>query len=176
LLGFLIAGQLAMAQQKVPDLDKSPMDASYFPAGYPTMKVRGQAPAEPSARIIYSRPQKKGRNIFGEEVKYNEVWRLGANEATEIEFFKNATFGGKKVLKGRYTLYCIPTETTWTLILSKDNYTWGSFAYKSDKDVFRIDVPVQKTTTDVEALTMFFDNSNLNILWDFLKVQVPVSF
>ena len=145
-LGFVLAGQLIMAQQKPTDLDKSPLDVTYFPANFPILKMRGQATADPSARVLYSRPQKKGRNIFGEEIKYNEVWRLGANEATEIEFFKNATFGGKKVSKGRYTLYCIPTETKWTLVLNKDNFNWGSFTYKSDRDIARVDVPVQKNT------------------------------
>lgn len=176
LSGFVLAGQLLFAQPKPTDLDKSPMDISYYPPNYPIAKMRGQANGEPSARIIYSRPQKKGRDLFGQEVKYNEVWRFGANEATEIELFKNASIGGKKVPKGRYTLYCIPTETKWTLIVSKDNYSWGSFSYKSDKDVARIDVPVQKNNDITEALTMYFENNNLMILWDYIKAAVPVSF
>jgi hypothetical protein len=101
---------------------------------------------------------------------------LGANEATEIELFKNAIVGGKKVPKGRYTLYCIPDEKKWTIIFNKDNYSWGSFAYKSDKDVARIDVPVQKTANTTEALTMYFDNNTLNIMWDYFQVQVPMVF
>ncbi len=176
LLGFVLAGKLLMAQPKPTDLDKSPMDVSYNPTNYPIIKMRGQANGEPLARIIYSRPQKKGREIFGQEVKYNEVWRLGANEATELELFKNAAIGEKSVTKGRYTLYCIPTETKWTIIVSKDNYSWGSFTYKSDKDVARIDVPVQKNDEITEALSMYFEKDNLIILWDNLKVAVPVSF
>jgi hypothetical protein len=176
LLGFVLAGQWTMAQQKPTDLDKSPMDVSYFPANFPILKMRGQSDGDPSARVLYSRPQKKGRNIFGEEIKYNEVWRLGANESTEIEFFKNANFGGKKIPKGRYTLYCIPTETKWTLVLNKDNYNWGSFTYKANKDVARVDVPVEKNSENTEALTMYFDNNSLDILWDDIKVEVPVSF
>lgn len=176
LLAFVLAGQLAMAQQKATDLDNSPMDVSYFPANYPLLKIKGQASGEPLARVLYSRPQKKGRNIFGEEVKYNEVWRLGANEATEVEFFKNAIVNGKKLPKGRYTMFCIPTEKKWTLIFNKDNYTWGSFNYKSEKDVLKVDVLLQKISEPVEALTIFFDQNNLNILWDTAKVQVPVSF
>jgi hypothetical protein len=176
LLGFLFAGHFLMAQQKPTDLDNSPMDVSYFPANYPIAKMRGQATGEPLARIIYSRPQKKGRDIFGEEVKYNEVWRLGANEATELELFKNATIGGKKIPKGRYTLYCIPTQSKWTIVINKDNYSWGSFTYKQDKDVARVDVPLQKTNDSVEALTMFFDNNSLNVLWENLKVAVPFNF
>lgn len=176
LSGFVLAAQFAMAQPKPADLDKSPMDMSYYPSNYPILKMQGKANAEPSARLIYSRPQKKGRDIFGQEVKYNEVWRLGANEATELELFRNAVIGGKKIPKGRYTLYCIPTETKWTIIVSKDNYSWGSFTYKSDKDVARIDVPVQKSNEMTEALTMYFDTNNLEILWDNNKAEVPVSF
>jgi hypothetical protein len=176
LLVFFLAGQLLMAQQKPTELDKSPMDVSYCPSNFPILKMKGQGGAEPQARLIYSRPQKKGRTIFGEEVKYNEVWRFGANEATEIELFKNAIVGGKKVPKGRYTLYCIPDEKKWTIIFNKDNYSWGSFAYKSDKDVARIDVPVQKTADTTEALTMYFDNNTLNIMWDYFQVQLPMVF
>jgi hypothetical protein len=176
LLGFVLAGQMLIAQQRPTDLDKSPLDVAYYPANFPILKMRGQAYGDPSARILYSRPQKKGRSIFGEEVKYNEIWRLGANEASEIELFKNAIIGGKKVPKGRYSLYCVPTENKWTIVLNKDNYSWGSFNYKADKDVVRIDVPVQKNNEVVEALTMYFDNGALQIMWDNLKVAVPVSF
>ncbi|GEO09409.1 hypothetical protein SAE01_19050 [Segetibacter aerophilus] len=165
-----------MAQQKPTDLDKSPMDVSYFPANYPITKMRGQANGDPLARVIYSRPQKKGREIFGEEVKYNDVWRLGANEATELELFKNASIGGKKIPKGRYTLYCIPTEAKWTIVINRDNYSWGSFTYKADKDIARVDVPVQKTADNVEALSMYFDANSLIIQWENLKVAVPFTF
>lgn len=176
LAAFVLAAQFAMAQPKLTDLDQSPMDISYYPPNYPHSKMQGKVSEEPSARVIYSRPQKKGREIFGQEVKYKEVWRLGANEATELELFKNATIGGKKIPKGRYTLYCIPTETKWTIVVSKDNYTWGSYAYKSDKDVARIDVPVQKNNEVTEALTMYFTDNNLEILWENNKVDVPVTF
>jgi len=165
-----------MAQPKPTDLDKSPMDVTYYPENYPITKMRGQTAAEPLARVIYSRPQKKGRDIFGEEVKYNEVWRLGANEATELELFKSATIGGKRIPKGRYSLFCIPNETKWTIVVNKDNYSWGSFTYKSDLDVARIDVPVQKTDEITEALTMYFEKNNLVVLWDKLKVGLPVTF
>ena len=173
---FVATGCLLVAQPKPTDLDKSPMDVSYFPANYPLLKMRGQITADPLARILYSRPLKKGREIFGEEVKYNDVWRMGANEATEMELFKNATIGDKKIPKGRYTVYCIPTETKWTIVLNKDNYSWGSFTYKAEKDAARIEVPVQKNTENVEALTMFFDSNSWLIEWDNLKVAVPVKF
>lgn len=158
------------------ELDKSPMDMSYSPNGFPIMKFQGKATGTPNARVVYSRPQKRARDIFGGEVKYNEVWRLGANENTEIEFFKDASFGGKKILKGRYTMFCIPAAENWTIIINKDNDNWGNFNYDSKKDIYRITVPVQKTDP-VENFTMYFDDSNnLLITWDNIKVLVPVSF
>lgn len=179
LLTIFGIGFTASAQQRATDLDKSPLDVTYFPPNFPILKMRGQVTGDPLARVLYSRPQKKGRSIFGNEVKYNEVWRLGANEATEIELFKNATVGGKKIPKGKYSLFCIPTETKWTLIFNKDNFNWGSFMYKAEKDVARIEVPVKSNNENVEAFTMFFENSGGNqlvILWDELKATVPISF
>jgi len=173
---MIVAAQWSMAQPKPTELDKSPMDVSYYPSNYPLLKMKGQVNSDPLARIVYSRPQKKNRDIFGEEVKYNEVWRLGANEASELELFKNASIGGKKIPKGRYTVYCIPNETKWTIVVNKDNYSWGSFTYKPEKDIARIDVPVQKISENVEALTMFFETNSWVIEWDNLKVTVPVSF
>ena len=84
----LILGIVAMAQQKPTELDKSPMDMSYCPANYPLLKMSGKAKDLPAIRVIYGRPLKNNRPIFGGIIQYNEMWRLGANEATEIEFFK----------------------------------------------------------------------------------------
>lgn len=116
---------ISLMAQTLPPVDKSPMDMSYYPSNYPVLKIQDK-PTDPlTARVVYSRPQKAGRTIYGGLVKYGEVWRLGANEATEIEFFKPVKIDGKKVAKGRYTLYAIPYETTWTFILNKDTDTWG---------------------------------------------------
>ncbi|GAC1437853.1 MAG: hypothetical protein NVSMB63_00360 [Sediminibacterium sp.] len=128
--------------------------------------------------MIYSRPFKNGRTIFGGILKYNDLWRLGANESTEIEFFKNVKIRGKLVPKGRYTLYCIPTENKWTIIVNRDNYCWGSFAYDSKKDVLRTDIVVEKNTETVEAFTMYFEETkngaNMIILWDDVKAIMPI--
>src|SRR6186997_1852381 len=95
---------------KLPEVDKSPLDVSYYPNNYPVLKIQNKATEPMVARVLYSRPQKQGRKIFGELVEYDKVWRLGANEATEIEFYKAVKIGDKKVEKGRYTLYAIPME------------------------------------------------------------------
>ena len=164
----------------MPPLDKSPMDMSYYPANYPVQKIQDKITEPLIARVIYSRPQKSGRVIFGGLVKYGEVWRVGANEATEIEFYKHVKIGGKKIIRGRYTLYAIATESSWTIIINKETDTWGSFKYDSKKDVVRVEVPVQKTDPIIESLAMLFEKTNtgcnLTIAWDNTKVSLPVTF
>jgi hypothetical protein len=147
------------AALKLPAMDKSPMDMAYFPNNYPVLKIQDKATEPLVARVIYSRPQKAGRVIFGELVEYKQVWRLGANEATEIEFYKDVKIGGKKIVKGKYTLYALVNPDTWTMILNKDTDTWGAFKYDEKKDVLRVTVPVEKTTEPVEAFTMLFDKT-----------------
>jgi Protein of unknown function (DUF2911) len=180
LMASLMAVISLHAQQKPTELDKSPMDISYWPANYPILKMSGKVKEEPAARIVYSRPQKNNRPIFGGIIKYKDLWRLGANEATEIEFFKNVRINGKPIKKGRYTLYCIPDETTWTLIVNTDNYCWGNFIYDSKKDVARFEIPVEKNTDSVEAFTIYFEEAgkftNLVIMWDEAKASLPIAF
>ena len=169
----------ASAQQKPTDLDKSPMDMNYFPANYPILKMNGKVNEAPVARVIYSRPQKNNRQIFGGIVKYGEVWRMGANEATEIEFFRSVKLNNKTIPKGRYTLYAICNSDSWTIILNQEKDVWGLY-YNEKKDIARHTVPVQKSAESVEALTMYFEparnGANLNVLWDDVKVAVPFSF
>jgi Protein of unknown function (DUF2911) len=141
------------AQSKVPAIDKSPMDVSYYPVGYPVLKIQDKATEALLARVIYSRPTRNGRTIFGDLVEFGKVWRLGANEATEIEFFQAVRIGGVRVRKGRYTLYCIPYEEKWTMIINRETDTWGSFKYDEAKDVTRLDVPVVKQTDLTESMT-----------------------
>ena len=170
----------AKAQFKLPPMDKSPLDVSYCPNGYPVLKIQDKITDPLVARVVYSRPQKNGRVIFGELVEYGKVWRLGANEATEIELYKNARINGKKVRKGRYTMYCIPYADKWTLIINKETDTWGAFKYDEKKDLLRIDLPVQKQTDILDAFVIAFDKSvtgyTLVIAWDEIKVSLPLSF
>jgi hypothetical protein len=181
LLSLLIVSVLMGRSQSnnLPPVDKSPMDMCYYPISYPVLKIQDKVTEPLVARVIYSRPQKNGRLIFGELVEYGKVWRLGANEATEIEFFRSVKIGDKKVEKGRYTLYAIPTEENWTIILNKDNDTWGAFKYDEQKDVLRITVPVQKLNEGVEAMAMTFEKSesgcNLIIAWDNIEASLPIS-
>ena len=171
---------LRAQQGGMPPLDKSPMDMSYYPANYPVQKIQDKITEPLVARVIYSRPQKSGRVIFGGLVKFGEVWRMGANEATEIEFYKHVRIGGKKIVRGRYTLYALVNESSWTIILNKETDTWGSFKYDTKKDVVRVEAPVQKTDAVIESLAMMFEKTNtgcnLTIAWDNTKVSLPVTF
>ncbi len=171
---------LLAQQSNLPPVDKSPVDISYYPANYPVLKIQDKATEPLAARVIYSRPKKEGRTIFGGLVEYGKVWRLGANEATEVEFFKPVKIGGKKISKGRYTMYGIINETTWTIIINKETDTWGQFKYDMKKDIVRIDLPVQKMQEVVESMAMTFEKTttgmNLVIAWDTIKVVLPVIF
>ena len=176
---FLLTALAGFAQQKPTELDKSPMDMSYWPANYPILKMSGKSKDQPIARIIYGRPLKNGRTIFGGIVNYNEMWRLGANEATELETFVHLKIGDNTLSKGRYTVYCLPAENTWTIIINKDNFCWGSFTYDSRKDLIRTDIVLEKNTELAEAFTIYFDDTkngaNLIFLWDDIKAVLPIT-
>jgi hypothetical protein len=176
-----VAVVAAPAQSRFSPLDKSPMDMSYCPANYPILKIQNKATDPLIARVIYGRPQKDGRVIFGDLEPFGTVWRLGANEATEIEFYKDVKIGSKKIKKGRYTLYALPTATVWTLIFNKETDTWGAFKYDAAKDIARIDVPVQKQAEITEILSIKFEkntanSANMFIAWDDVLVKFPFNW
>lgn len=158
-------------------LDKSPLDITYFPPEYPKLKMIGEIRSGPVFRVIYSRPQKNGRKIFGSVVKYGEHWRLGANEATEIEFFEPVIIQQTRVPQGRYILYSIPHPTEWALILNKDLYSWG-LVIDGSKDIFKFTVPTMPASVPIEAFTIETegnqDGALLWIGWDDTRVALPI--
>jgi hypothetical protein len=164
---------------KLPTLDKSQMDMIYYPVDYPVLKMSGKTKDLPVARIIYSRPVKDGRSIFGNIVKYGSYWRLGANESTEIEFFRDVIITGQKVKKGRYIIYCVPEKDKWTLKLNNDLYTWGLKVHKSG-DLYSFEIPVSNIEKPLDVLTMEFSDDNngarLLIGWDSVRAVVPIKF
>lgn len=179
ILFFFSQVTFGQSDNLVPPVDQSPMDVSYYPANYCILKIQNKAPAQPVMRIIYSRPHKGGRVIFGGLVEYGDVWRLGANEATEIDFYRNVKIGGRTIKKGRYTMYAIPAADKWTMILNSETDTWGAFKYNSSKDIFRTTVPVSKNAI-TEYMSIYFTPTNsgaaMNILWDDVKVSLPIHF
>src|SRR5688572_57377 len=181
LFATIIISTASFAQtsvSKLPTIDKSPMDMAHYPVNYPVLKIQDKATEPLIARVIYSRPQKNNRQVFGELVEYNTVWRMGANEATEIEFYRDVKIGDKKILKGKYTLYAVVNPAEWTMILNKETDTWGAFKYDQKKDVTRIKVPVQQSLVPTDVFTIFFEKiangMNLNIAWDTVLVSLPI--
>ncbi|HEU4470885.1 MAG TPA: DUF2911 domain-containing protein [Flavisolibacter sp.] len=157
-------------------VDLSPMDMSYLPENYTKLSERKTAPI---ARIIYSRPQKQGRKIFGELIKYGELWRLGANEATEIEFFQAVRIQNKLILPGRYITYAIPQEGTWTIVLNTGLNSWG-LSINPRNDKYRFDIPVKRTDQSIEYFTMAFQSrsggADLVMAWDDAEARLPIVY
>ncbi len=131
-------------------------------------------------KSVFSQPAKNDRPIFGALVPYGEVWRTGANEATEITTTCKVKMGGKTVPAGTYTLFTIPQKDKWTIILNKDLGLWGAFNYKKERDFLRFDVPTTTLDTTWEAFTIKFDKSpntntiNMNLVWDKTQASVPI--
>lgn len=155
--------------QKFSKLDKSPMDAAAYPDNYRV--------SDKLVKVIYSRPQLKGRSLE-KLAPQGKVWRTGANEAAEITFYKDVNFGGKEVKAGTYTLFTIPGEKEWTIILSTAKNVWGSYFYNEKEDVARVKVPTAKSSSPIEVFSIVFDGENneakMHLGWGNTIVSVPV--
>ena len=162
-----------------PGVDISPMDMCYYPVDYPKLKMAKSTEAPPRARVIYSRPHLQGRNLFPDILKFNEAWRLGANESTELQLFGDATVIGKKIPAGRYILYCIPTAEKWTIVFNSNTDTWG-LQQDASKDIARVEVPSTRSTQRMEYFSMVFEpnaeGADLLMAWDTIEVRLPFKF
>jgi len=132
----------------------------------------------PTIKVLYGRPQKKGREIFGSLIPYDKIWRVGADEATEIQFYKDVFFGIKKVKAGTYVLYAIPGKKEWTLILSSNLDVWGAYEYKEKYDVAKVKAKVSRAES-IEAFSIGFKEKskhiNLILGWDTTRVTLPIT-
>src|SRR6516162_3876386 len=120
--------------------------------------------------IDYSSPRKKGRNIFPDLVKYGQVWRTGANEATAFVTTGDVMVGGTHVPAGSYTLFTVPGKDKWTLVISKKTGEWGT-AYPGEKeDLARVEMKAGTASAPVENFTIAFEKAgngcNLKLAWD----------
>lgn len=155
--------------QKFPKLDVSPMDAASYPSNW--------REANKMVKVVYSRPQLKQRSL-DKLAPAGKVWRTGANEAAEITFYQDVTFGGKKVNKGTYTLFTIPGKETWTVILSNQMNVWGSYFYKQEQDVVRVEAKVSESKDTIEAFSILFEgedkDATMHMAWANTIVSLPV--
>ena len=163
--------------------DASPMDLVQYPSNSRLrnyVKPEELDAAVPKVRVVYSRPQKKGRTIFGDLVKYGEPWRLGANETTEITFFDDVTIGGKEVKKGKYGLMVIPSADKWEFVIHTNIPSWGTFGHDDATNVASVSAPVSKGASEVENLSIVFDkkgdkNVDMVVAWDKTQVRMPIT-
>lgn len=175
------AGQTGqpLATLPFPGVDISPMDMSYFPTDYPKLKMAKATTEMPLARIIYSRPHLQGRRLFPNILKFGEPWRLGANEATELQLFTTANIQGKKISAGRYVLYCVPGPDNWTIVFNNNIDSWG-LQPDSTRDIARFTIPVKQTPYKMEYFSMAFEKTNdgaeLIMGWDTTEARLPISF
>lgn len=122
-------------------------------------------------KLVYSRPNVKGRKIFGGMEPYGTVWRTGANSATVIKFTDDVTMDGHKIPAGEYGLFSIPGENEWTIIINKQPNQWGAYTYKQSDDFIRFTVKTEHLAALTETMTLNFTdvtptNCNLQMRWE----------
>jgi hypothetical protein len=165
-LGLLLFATLAPAQQ-----DKA---ARPSPPAKATCSV-----GDATINVDYSSPRAKGRKIFGGIVPYGQEWRLGANEATTFVTSAAVTVGGTKVPAGSYTLFAVPTEDKWTLVISKKTGEWGVPYPGKDSDFARVDMKASKLPSPMENFTISFDKAGsgctLRADWENTRASVEIS-
>ena len=128
--------------------------------------------------IDYGSPSIRGRKIMGGLVPYGKVWRTGANAATGFVTDTNLTVGGTNVPAGKYTIYTLPNENNWQLIINKQTGQWGT-EYNQSQDLARIPMKVESLNSPVEQMTFSFektgaDSANLVLEWEKTKLSVPI--
>ena len=128
------------------------------------------------ARVVYSQPMLRGREMIGRQVGYGKVWRAGANEATEIFTTADLLVGDKVLPAGAYSVFVVPEPEAWTLIFNRDLGQWGAYGYDDARDALRVEAPAQRADDAFEAFTIFFDRGDLNLAWGTTRVSVPVRF
>jgi len=130
--------------------------------------------------VDYARPGVKGRKIFGEMLPYGQLWRTGANTATVITFSTDVKVNGQDVKAGKYSIFTMPGETEWTIMLNKDTELWGESGYKQSNDVLRTRVTPSTTSSLVETMRISVENiknesADIVIAWENTEVVIPVT-
>jgi len=165
---FLMILSLNVNAQEFSKLDKSPMDISSYPKDYKD--------ANKQMKIIYSRPQLKGRKL-SKLAPNGEVWRTGANEAAELVLYSDFKLGDTTLKAGNYSFFTIPGDKEWTIIINSDLNTWGSYFYNEKSDIARISVPATTSKESLEAFSIALAESDngvtMHLGWDTVRLAVP---
>ncbi len=133
-------------------------------------------------KVMYGRPSVRDREIFGSLVPFGEVWRTGANEATEITVSDDILIEGERLEKGTYSLFTIPEQEHWTVIVNRQLGQWGSYSYDKSHDVLRLEVPVAATGNTSEIFTISFEKEeeeategHLVLAWENSKIELHIA-
>ncbi len=131
-------------------------------------------------KIVYGQPYKRDRKIFGSLVPYGDIWRTGANEATELTTTGDLLVNGERLNAGTYALFTIPGREEWTIILNDSLGQWGAFTYDSTHDILRTTVPSVSIDQPTEAFTIKFgevknNSTTISLSWDTTKAVIPIT-
>ena len=142
---------------------------------------RPSPPAEASGTINgkditinYSQPAVKGRQVWGDLVPFDAVWRTGANEATWIEVSEDVTIEGETLKAGKYGLFTIPGEDEWTVIFNETWDQWGAYEYDSSKDVLRVTVSPEMVDDTEERLAFTITDDAVGFAWEKLRFSLAI--
>jgi len=139
----------------------------------PQATVEGKIGAA-NVKIVYCQPSARGRKMLGENEPYGQVWRTGANEATTIEFDKPVKIEGKDLPAGKYSLFTIPGENEWTIIVNKEAKQWGAYKYNEKNDALRVKVKPTKTASFVETFNIALGKDEVQLKWENTAVAFKV--
>lgn len=163
--------------------DASPMDLLAYPPMSRLMNYVEEDEREenaPQIRVLYSRPQMNGREVFGGLLKYGQLWRVGANETTIVTFFQDVNIGGKDISAGSYGLFAVVNEDNWEFILHRNVQSWGNANHDDKDNVVTVKAPTARTPETLEALSMTFaktgDNTvDLVVGWENTMARLPIT-
>ena len=172
----MVCGSLLLALVVAASVLRAQQDKSKRPS--PPATAKCELAGGKTVTIDYSSPRKKGRNVFPDVVKYGEVWRTGANEATTFVTTGDVMVGGTHVPAGSYTLFTLPGKDKWTLIISKKTGEWGTDYAGEKEDLARVEMKAGTASTPLENFTISFEKAgagcNLKLAWDTTTAWVAV--
>jgi len=147
-------------------------------------KNKGNRPSPPASaigkigttdvRIDFSSPRVRDRKIWDDLVPYGKIWRTGANEASTLSVNNDLIVGGEILPKGKYSVFTIPNQNEWTVIINKVWDLWGSYDYSEEKDAMRISVIPYKLDEKVENMTFKIESDKIVFNWESLGFTIPV--
>ena len=177
LAGGLLLGSLATLTAHSQEASAANDNGKKLPSppAQATVSLAGK-----TVTIDYSQPSMRGRQIFGGLLPYGKVWRTGANPATTLKTEASLMIGSLSVPAGTYTIYSVPSESTWKLIVNKQTGQWGT-VYNQDQDLGRVNMEQgPKPSSPVETFVIRFEKTSgkmtqLHLIWENTDVYVPVT-